>query len=393
MAGHQSPVALIAPHGGVLVDRLRVEGDEAEALRERAAAAVPVVLSEVARSDLEMIATGVLSPLEGFMTHDEYEAVLSTMHLPNGLPWTLPVTLPVSEETAARLRPGQDVALVDAHGELLGLLELVESYRYDRVREARSAYGTDDGAHPGVARLMRQDEFYLAGPVWMLVTPSSPFPDLYLTPRETRALFQERGWRRIVAFQTRNPIHRAHEYLLKCALEIADGLLLHPLVGETRDEDLPAALRVESYRVLLQHYFPVQRTLLSVFPAAMRYAGPREAIWHAIARKNYGCTHFIVGRDHAGVGGYYGPYDAQRLFDEFDPALIGITPLMFEHAFYCCACGQVTTSKTCPHDSSEWLQLSGTEVRARLRAGEMLPAEFTRPEVSAVLMRGLKNGQ
>lgn len=384
---------LIAPHGGVLVDRLCVEGDAADGLRERAAAAPSVTLGEVALSDLELIATGVLSPLEGFMTRDVYESVLATMHLPDGLPWTLPVTLPVSAEIAAGLRPGHDVALLDSTGAVVGLLELTETYTYDKNHEAISVYRTGDGAHPGVARLMEQGEVCLAGPVWMLAAPRSPFPDLYRTPRQTRALFQELGWRRVVAFQTRNPVHRAHEYLQKCALEMADGLLLHPLVGETKGDDLPAALRVESYRVLLEHYFPPKRTALSVFPAAMRYAGPREAIWHAIARKNYGCTHFIVGRDHAGVGGYYGPYDAQRLFDEFDPALIGITPLMFEHAFYCRACGQITTSKTCPHDASEWLHLSGTQVRERLQAGEMLPAEFTRPEVSAVLLRGLREKQ
>ncbi|MBL8156694.1 MAG: sulfate adenylyltransferase [Anaerolineae bacterium] len=388
-----SLLTAIPPHGGVLIDRLCIEGAEAEALRERARRAPRLTLSDVALSDLELIATGVFSPLTGFLTQAEYTAVVRDMHLPNGLPWTLPVTLAVPSEQAEGLRVGQDVALIDGAGRLVGLLELTEMYPYDRETESQQVYGTTDPAHPGVARLLAQGDIYLAGPVWMLAAPSPQFPDLYLTPAQSRAIFAERGWRRIVAFQTRNPIHRAHEYLQKCALEMADGLLLHPLVGETKADDIPAAVRVESYRVVLEHYFPRERVLLASFPAAMRYAGPREAIFHAICRKNYGCTHFIVGRDHAGVGSYYGTYDAQRIFDQFDPALIGITPLMFEHAFHCFACGQIVTAKTCPHDASQRLHLSGTEVRSRLAAGELLPLEFTRPEVSRVLMQAYQQGQ
>lgn len=392
MMPHNRPAA-IPPHGGVLIDRLRIDGAEAGILRERAQRAPRVALSDAALSDLELIATGVLSPLAGFLTKAEYTAVVHEMHLPNGLPWTLPITLAVHREQAGSLRAGQDVALTDGAGRLVGLLELVEKYLYDRETEAQKVYGTTDPAHPGVARLLAQGDIYLAGPVWMLVAPSPQFPDLYLTPAQTRSIFAERGWRRIAAFQTRNPIHRAHEYLQKCALEMADGLMLHPLVGETKSDDVPAAVRVESYRVVLEHYFPHERVLLASFPAAMRYAGPREAIFHAICRKNYGCTHFIVGRDHAGVGNYYGTYDAQRIFDQFDPALVGITPLMFEHAFHCFACGQIVTAKTCPHDTSQRLHLSGTEVRSRLAAGELLPHEFTRPEVSRVLMQAYRQGQ
>jgi sulfate adenylyltransferase len=380
----------IAPHGGTLVNRLRVEGDEAAALRERAAAAPRVTLGEVALSDLELIATGVISPLTGYMDSRTYQSVVHNMHLPNGLPFTIPVALAVDTAMADRLTVGRDVALTDTDGRIVGLLELSEKYPYDKAVEAEKVYRTTDAAHPGVARVYAQGDVYLAGDVWMLVQPESPFPDIYHTPAQTRALFAERGWRRIVAFQTRNPIHRAHEYLQKVALEMADGLMLHPLVGQTKGDDIPADIRVESYKVVLEHYYPSQRVLLAAFPAAMRYAGPREAIWHAIARKNYGCTHFIVGRDHAGVGKYYGTYDAQMIFDEFDPALIGITPLMFEHAFYCHDCGQIVTAKTCPHDSSRWLHLSGTQVRAKLAAGELLPTEFTRPEVSRVLMRGVQ---
>lgn len=384
--------SMIAPHGGELISRLCAMETQA-GLKERALQAPHVTLSEVSLSDLELIATGVLSPLTGFMTSDEYRSVVYDMHLCNGLPWTIPITLPVDSDTAGRLVVGGDVALRNTDGELVGLLELTEKFTYDKQAEAQNVYRTVDEAHPGVARVYANGEVYLAGPVWVFELPKPPFPHIYRTPQQTRAIFAERSWRRIVAFQTRNPIHRAHEYLQKCALEMADGLMLHPLVGETKSDDIPAAVRVESYEVVLDHYYPKERVLLTAFPAAMRYAGPREAIFHAICRKNYGCTHFIVGRDHAGVGGYYGTYDAQRLFDEFDPALIGIMPLMFEHSFYCKSCGQIVTAKTCPHDQSHWLHLSGTQVRAKLSAGELLPLEFTRPEVSEVLIRGMRNGQ
>lgn len=378
----------IAPHGGTLINRL-LAADEADAMRERALKAPRVTLSEVSRSDLELIATGILSPLTGFMNRADYESVVRTMHLTNGLPWSLPIVLPVSTETAAGLREGTDVALADENGKLYGLLELSEKYTYDKQEEVQHVYRTADSAHPGVARVMAQGDVYLAGDVWVFELPQPDFADIYRLPTQTRAIFAERGWKRIVAFQTRNPIHRAHEYLLKCALETVDGLMLHPLVGATKSDDIPAAVRVESYRAILDHYFPPSRVLFTAFPAAMRYAGPREAVFHAIARKNYGCTHFIVGRDHAGVGNYYGTYDAQRIFDEFDPALIGITPIFFEHAFYCNDCKQIVTPKTCPHGKESWLTLSGTQVRQKLAAGEMLPVEFTRPEVSAILLRSV----
>jgi sulfate adenylyltransferase len=379
----------IAPHGGVLVNRLCVMGAEFERLRERALAAPVVILSDVSLSDLELIATGVYSPLTGFMTRADYLSVVQNMRLTSAVPWTIPITLPVRGDKAQTLIVGKDVALVSESGSLVGLMELAEKFTYNKPLEAEEVYRTTDGAHPGVTRLYEQGDIYLAGSVWMLTEPKPAFPDLYRTPQQMRAAFAERNWERIVAFQTRNPIHRAHEYLQKCALEMADGLLLHPLVGETKSDDIPASVRVESYQVIVEKYYPANRVLLSAFPAAMRYAGPREAVFHALCRKNYGCTHFIVGRDHAGVGQYYGTYDAQRIFKQFDAAEIGITPLLFENAFHCRECGQIVTAKTCPHSSESWLNLSGTQVRAMLAKGQMLPSEFTRPEVSQVLLRGL----
>jgi len=381
---------LSTPHGGKLVDRVLRDGAQKEAQSE-ARHLKNIPLSDVAISDLELIATGVLSPLTGFVHQEDYESTLSRMRLKNGLIWAIPVTLPVSKEVAAGLRLGDKVALVEPSGKEIGLMKLEEKYTYNKEREAKEVYRTTDEAHPGVARLYKQGDVLLAGEVWMIDTPSTvTFPEYRRTPVQTRRIFEERGWRSVVAFQTRNPIHRAHEYIQKCALEIVDGLFLNPLVGETKSDDVPAHVRMESYEVLLRGYYPVNRTLLSVFPAAMRYAGPREAIWHAIARKNYGCTHIIIGRDHAGVGKYYGTYDAQRIFDELPPGEIGITNLNFEHSFYCKKCGQVLTSKTCPHDSSNHLIFSGTQVREMLSRGQAPPPEFSRPEVVTVLINAMK---
>lgn len=387
--------APIKPHGGELINRL-MEGDAREAAQERAPQLIKVVLSDLNLADLEMIATGGLSPLTGYMERADYESVVHDMHLANGLPWTIPVTLAVNTEQADSIQVGQEVALVEREGEterFLAILEVSDKFAYDKQVEAEHVYRTTEEAHPGVSRLYRQGDVLLGGAVRVINLPArakNEFPDLRYTPSETRQIFAERGWRRIVGFQTRNPIHRAHEYIQKTALEIVDGLLLHPLVGETKGDDIPADVRVESYQTIVQAYYPSSRVLLGVFPAAMRYAGPREAIFHAIARKNYGCTHFIVGRDHAGVGKYYGTYDAHYIFDEFAPEDIGIIPLFFEHTFYCKACGGVVSLKTCPHDSSHHVVLSGTQVREKLAKGELLPEEFTRPEVSRVLMRGIQ---
>ncbi len=375
---------LIAPHGGILVDRVLDTAAAAE-MRERADRWPSVILSPAAASDLEMIATGALSPLTGFLDRPDYASVLDELRLANGLPWTIPVTLRVDAVPAA-----DRVALRDADGKLLGVLELRNAYPADREREARLVYGTTDPAHPGVQRLLAAGAYALAGDVWLVRARPAAFPALALTPRETRRAFAERGWRTIVGFQTRNPVHRAHEYIQKAALETVDGLLLHPLVGETKGDDVPAAVRVRSYEVLLEHYYPGDRVLLAAFPAAMRYAGPREAVFHAIARRNYGCTHFIVGRDHAGVGAYYGTYDAQRIFDRFDPAELGIQPVRFDHTFWCRACGGMASAKTCPHRDEAHVTLSGTRVRELLRAGVLPPPEFSRPEVARVLVAGLR---
>lgn len=382
-------VGSIAPHGGQLVNRV-LRGELCAAALERAASFPRVPLTRMAVSDLEMISVGAFSPLTGFMTRADYDSVIDTMHLSNGLAWSIPVTLPVDDEIAAGLREGQEVALMDGD-RVMGIMTIAEKFPADKEREAREVYRTTDEAHPGVARLYRHGNWLLGGEVFQLNPPQEcEFPELRHEPAQTRRMFAARGWRRIVAFQTRNPIHRAHEYIQKTALEIVDGLFLHPLVGETKSDDIPADVRIESYQAILRDYYPADRVLLGVFPAAMRYAGPREAIFHAIARKNYGCTHFIVGRDHAGVGNYYGTYDAHYIFDEFDPGELGITPLFFDYTFFCKKCGAVVSAKTCPHGKDDWVYLSGTQVREMLERGEMLPAEFTRPEVSRVLMDGIR---
>jgi sulfate adenylyltransferase len=370
---------LIRPHGGVLVDRTGDRPEGVDGLDH-------VTLTSRELSDLDMIASGALSPLQGFMGREDYERVLDDMHLAGGVPWALPVCLAVDQP------PGGDrVALADAAGWLLAALDVEEVYTYDREREAERCFRTTDAEHPGVARLYAQKPLYLAGRVTVFERVPPVYPELALDPAETRRTFAERGWRRVVGFQTRNPIHRAHEYLTKGALETVDGLLIHPLVGETKSDDVPAEVRIECYRVLLDGYYPADRVLLSAFPAAMRYAGPREAIWHAICRKNYGCSHFIVGRDHAGVGAYYGTYDAQLIFDDFEPHELDIEPMFFEHAFWCRTCGQMATPKTCPHTGDEHVFLSGTRVRELLAAGELPPEEFSRPEVAEVLINAYRS--
>jgi sulfate adenylyltransferase len=367
------------------------DGKERDLLERRAEELKKIRLTARETSDFEMIANGALSPLEGFMTRADYERVVSEMRLANGLPWSLPITLSVSRDEG--IREGEEAALMDEGGHLLGLLKVREIYPYHKEREAREVYRTTDEKHPGVASLYSQAELLVGGPITAVHLPQyKNFRAHRLTPAETRQRFAEKGWRRVVGFQTRNPIHRAHEYIQKCALEMADGLLIHPLVGETKGDDIPADVRMKCYEVLMERYYPKDRTLLSVFPAAMRYAGPREAIFHAIVRKNYGCTHFIVGRDHAGVGSYYGPFDAQKIFYEFKDGELGIAALFFDNTFYCKSCGGMASSKTCPHDETHHVSLSGTKVREMLRAGQAPPAEFTRAEVARILIEALKNG-
>ena len=379
------------PHGGRLVNQI-LEGREREEWQHRAEKLPRLPLTSHHLSDLELIANGAFSPLEGFMGQRDYESVLAHQRLANGLPWTIPVTLPVTEEQRGAVGSASEVALTDAQGRVAGILHVNEVFRCDREREAQLVLLTTSDAHPGVRFLRSAGDFRLGGSIHLLERlDRGQFANYTLDPKETRFLFEHRGWRTIVAFQTRNPVHRAHEYILKCALETVDGLLLHPLVGDTREEDVPAEVRLKCYLALMHTAYPAQRTVLSVYPAAMRYAGPREAIFHAIARKNYGCTHFIVGRDHAGVGNFYGPYDAQKKFNEFGADELGITPVFFDATFYCRKCGQVASEKTCPHGPEDRLLLSGTKVREMLRSGQELPVEFTRPEVAAILQEAYRD--
>ncbi|PYS73892.1 MAG: sulfate adenylyltransferase [Acidobacteria bacterium] len=376
---------LINPHGGTLVNR-EIQGSEREELLTKATTLPKVQLSSRQVSDLLMLAIGGYSPLDGFLNEADYTSVRDHMKLVNGVVWPIPVTLAVSTDVADGLKGPSEVSLYD-DDHLLGILHITEKFTYDKEREAQAVYGTTDRAHPGVAALLAQGDWLLAGPISLLNRPANTsFQQYRLDPSATRSVFSERGWRRVVAFQTRNPVHRAHEYIQKCALEIADGLLLHPLVGDTKSDDVPADVRMRSYEEILAKYYPATRTVLSVMPAAMRYAGPREAVFHALIRKNYGCSHFIVGRDHAGVGNYYGTYDAHHIFDEFEASELGITPLFFDHTFYCQTCGAMASLKTCPHESTNHVTLSGTKVRELLSAGELLPVEFSRPEVARVLI-------
>jgi sulfate adenylyltransferase len=379
----------IAPHGGQLINRVATPAEREEFLAQ--AEHLPRVrLDERATSDLIAIAIGGFSPLKGFMEQADYEKVVDDMHMVNGLAWSIPVTLPVSEEVAEPLKEGNWVRLDDSDGKFIGVLELTQKYRYNKAHEAINVYRTDDISHPGVRVLYEQGSINLAGPVWLLQRDSHPlFPKYQIDPVESRKLFKEKGWQTIVGFQTRNPIHRAHEYIQKCALEIVDGLFLHPLVGATKSDDIPADVRMRCYEIMLEKYFPQDRVILAINPCSMRYAGPREAIFHAILRKNYGCTHFIVGRDHAGVGDYYGTYDGQKIFDEFESQELGIVPMKFEHAFYCTRTQQMATTKTSPSTKEERIHLSGTKVREMLRRGELPPPEFSRPEVAAELAKAM----
>ncbi len=376
---------LIAPHGGELIDRT-VSGEEALELERQAADLPRVRMTEKQTADLDMMASGALSPLTGFMCEGDYTRVVEEMHLESGLPWSLPVTLAVPEGE----KPAGRVALEGHDGTLLAVMDVEDHYTVDREREAELVFRTSEEAHPGVAAIYAEGSTLIGGPITVFRRPAPDFAERHMDPAQTRQYFEQQGWSRVVGFQTRNPVHRAHEYIQKCALETVDGLLLHPLVGKTKAGDVPAEVRMRCYTTLLEHYYPADRTLLAVFPAAMRYAGPREAVWHAICRKNYGCSHFIVGRDHAGVGGYYGTYDAHRIFDEFEPHELGISPMFFDHTFFCRACGNMASAKTCPHGAESHVFLSGTKVREMLGRGEMPPVEFSRPEVAQVLIEAYR---
>ncbi len=380
----------ITAHGGKLINRIASPEQKQEFL-SKADSLPRVELDERAVSDLEMIAIGGFSPLTGFMNEADYKRVVAEMRLASGVAWAIPITLSVTEEVANSFKKGDSIRLDNPKGEFIGVLEFTEKYTYDKKQEAINVYRTDEDKHPGVKVVYDQGSVNIAGDVWLLERKENPqFPKYQIDPAESRKMFREKGWKTIVGFQTRNPIHRAHEYIQKCALETVDGLFLHPLVGATKSDDIPADVRMRCYEILLENYYPDDRVILAINPAAMRYAGPREAIFHALVRKNYGCTHFIVGRDHAGVGDYYGTYDAQHIFDEFEPGELGIIPMKFEHAFYCTRTLQMATAKTSPSKKEERIHLSGTKVREMLRRGESPPAEFSRPEVAAELVRAMR---
>ncbi|MBL8921987.1 MAG: sulfate adenylyltransferase [Myxococcaceae bacterium] len=370
---------MVDPHGGVLQERLVSQ----QAFDEKARGLARVRVDARVVNDLELFAVGALSPLTGFLDEEAWSSVVERLRLPDGTVWPLPVTLALEHPP----RPGEAVVLTDEAGRERAIVTITSRFEREPLHEAQQVYGTQDHAHPGVAALLSAPRTLVGGPVEVAPLPPGPFEAFRLTPRALRDELAHRGWTTVAGFQTRNPIHRAHEALTKVALEVCDGLVLHPLVGETKKDDVPAAARFESYQALVRGYYPPSRTVLAAFPAAMRYAGPREALFHVLVRKNYGITHLIIGRDHAGVGSYYPPLAAQQLVKRFTFAELGVTPLTFDPTFYCRACGAVASERTCPHPSSAHLALSGTQLRELLQTGRPIPPEVTRPEIAAILRK------
>lgn len=386
-------MSLVLPHGGELKTQLITNGIEEE--KRRCSLLPRIRMNSKETSDLVMIATGAFSPLDGFMLREDYLGVLEQMQCGDGTLWPIPVTLSVNKEQADSIREGQEVALVDEEScECMGLMEVREKYTYDPLREAREVFKTEEAAHPGVARIYSQGEVYLGGPVKALSEGRYPqqFPQ-FARPEETRKIFSEKGWSTVAAFQTRNPLHRSHEYLVKIALEVSDGVLIHPIVGRLKEGDIPAEVRMRCYQVLLERYFPKERVELKVYPMEMRYGGPREAVLHGIIRQNFGCSHLIIGRDHAGVGSYYGPFEAQEIFDQLPEGALQIKPLKLDWTFWCYACGGMASMKTCPHEKEKRLLISGTELRRMLSEGRKPPEEFSRPEVLDILIEYYKNSK
>lgn len=384
----------IQPHGGRLVNRV-ISAEEAEEWKSRAAGMPRLRLDLRQLTDLYLLGEGAFSPIEGFQGSEEVWGIARDFRLRSGLLWSIPLLL-LADDEAKGWEEGAPVLLLDANDQPVGVLHLEEKFPLEKPEFAQLIFRTKEEKHPGVAWLYSSGNIALAGKV--SVFPGwrpHAYEEYASTPRETRQAIEERGWTRVVGFQTRNPIHRAHEYVLKVALELADGVLIHPLVGETKSDDIPAEVRLQCYEALIANYFVPQRTLLALYPTWMRYAGPREAIFHALVRKNYGCTHFIVGRDHAGVGKYYGPFEAQEIFRQFPPQDLGIEPLFFDRVFYCSLCDSMATPKTCSHGEEAHVELSGTQVRTMLQKGILPPPEFSREEVARILvesMRAVPNG-
>lgn len=384
---------LVSPHGGKLKPLL-LQGEELEEEKEKALSIPSIHLTSRETSDLIMMAIGAFSPLEGFMKRDDYLSVTENMHMIDGILWPIPITLAVSKDKADSLVINSEAALVDEEsGELMGIINVEEKFPYDKSHEAKNVFRTNDEAHPGVAKLHAQGDILIGGRV--KVFSEGPYPgqfgDYYGRPEDTRRIFSELGWRTVAAFQTRNPIHRSHEYCTKIALEVSDGVLIHPLVGKLKPDDIPADIRMKCYEVLMDKYYPKDRVVLKVYPMEMRYGGPREAILHAIFRQNYGCSHLIVGRDHAGVGNYYGPFDAQHIFDEINEGELQLEPLKIDWTFWCYKCDGMASMKTCPHNKEDRVLISGTQLRKMLAKGQMPPKEFSRPEVAQILMDYYKN--
>ena len=380
--------SLVQPHGGQGLKPLLLEGEELVAERKRAAKLTRINISSREAGDLIMLGIGGFTPLEGFMGREDWRSVCDDMHTADGLFWPIPITLSTDGVTADGFSEGEDVALYDPErDEILGILTLKEKYHIDRAHECRSIFGTEDAEHPGVKMVMEQGEVNLAGPVRVLSQGGYPesYPEIYLTPAQTRDLFERKGWSTVAAFQTRNPMHRSHEYLAKIAIELCDGVLVHSLLGKLKPGDIPAEVRQKAIGTLIENYFVSDTVVQSGYPLDMRYAGPREALLHAVFRQNYGCSHLIVGRDHAGVGDYYGPFDAQKIFDEVPASALQTQPLKIDWTFWCDRCEGMASMRTCPHDAEYRLLLSGSKLRKLLSEGDPVPANFSRPEVLSIL--------
>ena len=379
---------LVKPHGGENLKPLLLEGPPLAAEIARAATLPKLPVSSRERGDLIMLGIGGFTPLHGFMTHADWKSVCGDMQLASGLFWPIPITLSATKAASDPLKPDSEVALVDAmDGEVLATMTVREKYTIDKQYECTSVFKTADLEHPGVRMVMDQAEVNLAGPVKVLSQGEFPskYGDLYMTPAQTRAVFAANGWSTVAAFQTRNPMHRSHEYLAKVAIEVCDGVLVHSLLGNLKPGDIPAEVRTQTISVLIDKYFAKKTVVQSGYPLDMRYAGPREALLHALFRQNYGCSHQIVGRDHAGVGNYYGPFDAHHIFDEIPKGSLETKPLKIDWTFWCYECGGMASARTCPHDEKQRLLVSGTKLRKWLSEGDEVPAEFSRPEVLKIL--------